>query len=245
MDEKKKLLEYELADIITQKPHEIKVGRKPLRLYPVTLAKMLVLRWYIDDLRINTELLQRSPELEAIRLVREHKGTCCDFLAIHTSPNTYKDLFNLHSRAERRNLFMKVEEPDLAALLLNVLSSDRTAELMAHLGIDKEQERMGRVMEVKRRHNKNSISFGGLSVFGSFIGQLKEMGYTDSEILYERGYSYLRLMLADKVTSVYLSDEEMKELSALDIGKDTMDANDPRSAEKILGALANRGLKIN
>lgn len=240
-----KNIEYYLADIITDEPHEFHIGRKVLRLYPVTLGKMTKLRRYMDALKINTDLLTTNPDAEVLRLVVNHREVCCGILAIHTAPNTYKDLFNMKARAERRNLLMKVGNADLAALLLTVLTSDRTAELMASLGIDKEQERMGRVMEVKRRHSKNSISFGGLSVFGSFIGQLKEIGYTDSEILYERGYSYLRLMLADKITSVYLSDEELKELSALDTGKDAMDANDPRSADKILGTLANRGLKIH
>ena len=39
MDDKKKDIEYELADIITQKPHEIKVGRK---LY---VSKNAFIRW--------------------------------------------------------------------------------------------------------------------------------------------------------------------------------------------------------
>ena len=62
------------------------------------------------------------------------------------------------------------------------------------------------------KDNKNSLSFGGISVFGTFIQPLKELGYTDNEILYEKSYTFLRL--ADKVTSMYFSDDEYKKLPA-------------------------------
>ena len=71
------------------------------------------------------------------------------------------------------------------------------------------------------------------------------MGYTDDEILYERGYSFLRLMLADKANSVYLTDEELAELPALNTVDADMDANNPENANKIFASLANRGIKLS
>ena len=240
MEKKNGAIEEYLADIITQKPYAFHAGRKLFRLYPVTLAKKLVLRPYIDDLAIDMEKLRRRPDVEAMRVVRERKNTCCELLAIHSTPNTYKDLFNLQSRAERRNILMSMQDADLAAHLINVLMLDKTAAVMEYLGIDMEHERMAKVFEVKRKHNKNSIDFGGRSLFGSFIGQLKEMGYTENEILFELGYSYLQLVLADKVTSVYLSDDELEELPSLAVVNSDMDANNPEMADKILGMMNNR-----
>jgi hypothetical protein len=133
-----------------------------------------------------------------------------------------------------------MQDADLAAHLINVLTLDKTADVMEHLGLNKEHERMKKVFEIKRKHNKNSIDFGGLSLFGSFIGQLKEMGYTENEILFELGYSYLQMVLADKVTSVYLSDDELEELPNLAVVNSDMDANNPEMADKILGMMNNR-----
>lgn len=240
MKKKNEVTEEYLADIITQKPYAFYAGRKLFRLYPVTLAKKLVMRPYIDDLAIDMEKLRCMPDIEVIRVVREHKNTCCELLAIHSTPNTYKDLFNIQSRAERRNILMSMQDADLAAHLMNVLMLDKTAAVMEYLGLDKEHERMKKVFEVKRKHNKNSIDFGGLSLFGSFIGRLKEMGYTENEILFELGYSYLQLVLADKVTSVYLSDDELEELPNLAVSNGDMDANNPEMTDKILGMMNNR-----
>ena len=205
-------LEYALADIITAKPHEIRIGRKVLRFYPVTLAKTFVLRRWMDALKIDVNLLQKSPYVECLRLVETQRDIITEILAVHSSPNTRKDLHDSRSRSVRRNLLASVKQEHLAALLLTMLTQDKTEELTDYLGIRSEHERLMEVLDVKREYSKNNLNFGGKSIFGAFIGQLKEMGYSDEEILFEHGYSYLRLMLADKVTSVYLSDEEMENL---------------------------------
>ena len=240
MDEKRNI-EYETADIITGRPYGFSVGRKPLYIYPVTLAKTFELKRHMDALGLDRDNLMANPYLEAMRLVQEKRRTCCEIIAVHTSPNTYRDLYNMQASAARRNLLCKMDDRDLATVLIHVLMSDKTEMVMRHLKLDKEQERMRKVMEVKRKDGKNNVSFGGLTIFGSFIGQLKEMGYSDDEILYERGYSYLRVMLADRMTTVYLSDEELAQLPALTAN--TMDANDPSSAGEVISRLSKMGIK--
>lgn len=240
MDEKRNI-EYEIADIISGRPYGFSVGKKPMCIYPVTLAKTFMLKRHMDELGIDKGNLMANPYLEAMRLVSEKKRTCCDIISVHTSPNTYRDLYNMQATAARRNLLGRMDDRDLATVLIHVLMSDKTDMVMRHLKLDKEQERMKRVMDVKRRDGKNNISFGGITIFGSFIGQLKEMGYSDSEILYERGYSFLRLMLADKMNTLYLSDEELAQLPALTAN--TMDANDPSSAGEVISKLSKMGIK--
>ena len=171
---------------------------------------MYRLRPYIDLLAIDNGILVVSPYLEALRLVQQNRKACCSVLAIHTSPNSYKELFDSKKMAEER------------------------------YGVDKEQERLQRVLKAKEV-GKNNITFGGNTIFGSFIAPLKELGYTDSEILYERGYGYLRMMLADKISSVYLSDEEISGVSKADGGR-LIDANDPTEAENLRAMFASRGI---
>lgn len=205
-------LEYTLADIITAKPHEIRIGRKVLRFYPVTLAKTFVLRRWMDALDIDANILKTNPYIECLRLVETQHDIISEILAIHSAPNTRRDLHDSHSRSVRRNLLSSVKQEHLAGLLLTMLTQDQTEELTDYLGLRNEHERLMEALDVKRKDSKNNLNFGGKSIFGGFIGQLKEMGYTDDEILFEHGYSYLRLMLADRVTSVYLTDEELEDL---------------------------------
>jgi hypothetical protein len=244
MDDKKNgNIEYALADIITGKPHEFKVGRKLFRLYPITLAKQFIQKRIIGRLGLNTSFIQ-NPYLEALRVAETNKKACCEIIALHATPNTYKDLHNSKAMTERRNVFEKMRTEDVATMLVNVLTTDYTKDIIEYFGIDKEQKRLAVIMEIKRKNSKNNLSFGGLTIFGTFIGQLKEMGYTDDEILYEKGYAYLRLMLADKITSVYLTDEELQDVPA-DSGGTMIDGNSPEAFEKLKTALAGRGLKFN
>jgi len=244
MDEQKYNIEYDIADVVIGRPYGFSVGHKQFNLYPVTLAKMYLLRRQIDSLGINYDILLKSQYVEALRLVTTHREICCHILAYHTAPNTYKDLYDRRSITIRKNVFEKdLTDEEMATLLIMVLEADKSEMFMKFLGIDKEKERMAQVMEIKRKSGSNNVNFGGLSVFGTFIGQLKEMGYSDNEILYEKGYTYLRLMLADKITSVYLTKEEMEQIPALTLGATVMDASDPANAEKILMAFKSKGVE--
>lgn len=235
-----KEIEYDLADVIIGRPHGFTVGRKHFYLYPITLAKMFLLKRQIDSLGIDQSVLRINPILEAMRLVNANRETCCQILAYHTAPNTYKDLFDNRAVTIRKNYFAKeMEDGDIASLLIMVLTADKTDKFIKELGLDKERERLNRVMEVKRKHDKNTLSFNGLGIFGTFIGQLKELGYSDNEILYERPYSFLRLMLADKVVTLHLSDQERADLPRED-GGTYFDASNPANAEKILQAMNER-----
>ncbi len=244
MEEKNDSIKYELADIIIEKPHEFSVGRKHFKLYPVTLAKSFLLKRYIDQLPIDLDVLKENPYFEALRLVKKDRELCCQIIAIHATPNTYRDLYNGKVITEKRNIFFKMEDESLTSLLIYALNTDKTEQVMQYLKLDKERERMRKVMEVKAKGNKNNISFGGKSIFGLFIGQLREMGYTDNEILYERGYSFLRLMLADKITSVYVTDEEYKMLPA-SVDPNSVDGNDPSAWGKLKARLEGSGVKFN
>lgn len=234
-------IEYAIADVITGRPHEFAVGSERLRLYPVTLAKLYLLKPYIRELGINEN---RNPYMEALRIAVQHKDVCVALLAIYTSPNGYSSLFDTRARASRREVLAKADKESLATMLVTVLKADKTEQIIRHLGIDKDQGRLREVMKVKLKHSKNSLSFGGVSIFGSFIGQLKEMGYSDDEILYERPYSFLRLMLADKTCSVYLSDEELLEVPDTSGGA-MLNGDDPASVAKLKNMLAGKGVKFN
>lgn len=237
-------IDYEIADVIIERPQEFKIGRKSFKLYPVTLAKMFLLKRQIDGLSINAAILEINPYMEAIRVVKENRDVCCHILAYHTAPNTYKDIYDTKAITIRKNYFSRnLNDEDMASMMIIVLTSDKYDEIVKHFGLDKEHERLQKVMEVKQKGDKNNLTFNGLSLFGTFIGRLKEMGYSDNEILFEKGYTFLRLMLADKVMNVLLTDEERQQLYETS-GGSLMDAGDPNSADKIRGYFAQKGIEI-
>ena len=238
-DREDRELDQVLADIITARPHGFRIGSKAVCLYPVTLAKTFVLRRWMAALEIDASLLKVNPLMECLRLAETQREAVSEILAVHSTPNTQKDLHDSRSHASRRTLFASVTTEHLAGLLMFVLTQDRTDELMQHLGLTAEHERLMEALKVKRDSDKNNLSFGGKSIFGGFIGQLKEMGYSDEEILFERSYSYLRLMLADKATSVYLNDEELEDLPQ-EAGGTLLDGDDD-SAMDVLAAMIKQG----
>lgn len=227
-----KKLDHALADVITATPYEIRIGRKTLRLYPVTFAKTFVIRRWMDALDIDASLLRVNPYVECLRLAETQREKVAEVLAVLSTPNTQKHLHDSCGRAMRRNLFASVKTEHLAGLLMAALTQDKTEELMEWLGLSAERERLTEVLAVKNEGGKNNLSFGGKSIFGAFIGLLKEMGYTDEEILFERSYSYLRLMLADKVTNIYLSDEELENLPK-NAGGTLLDGDDDSDMDQL------------
>lgn len=238
-------IEYDIADVIIDRPHGFVVGQKHFFLYPITLAKMFLLKRQIDELDINEKLLKQNPYVEAMRIVRSKRSECCCILSYHTAPNTKGDLYDNRAIERRKKFFIKeVDDKDLASLMIYVLSADKTEEIIRYYGLDSEREKLAKVMAVKRKNDKNTLYFCGKSMFGTFIVQLKEMGYSDDEIVFERGFSYLRLVLADKITSVHCTDEELQQIPN-DAGGQYMDASDPANTQKILTSLKERGVGVS
>ena len=236
---------YNLEDVIIGRPHPFTLGGRQFYLYPVTLAKMFLLHRQVDSLGINRKLLSVNPFFEAMRLVRENKDVCCQILAYHTAPNTYKDLYDIKKFNDRKEYFMKeMESDDMASLLINLLTSEETEQFIKHLGLDKERKRLAKVMEIKDKNGSGTnITFNGVSVMGSFIQPLMEMGFTDTEILYEKGYTYLRLHLADKITSIYLTEDERQSVPT-SLGGGLLDANDPEAFKELSALMGKYGVNV-
>ncbi len=233
MKEKEKDLELYIADALMRRPYGFVVNGQRMFLYPVTLGKMYLLQRYIEQLDINMENLQRDVSLEALRLVNAKKDICLSIISFHTF-DTQWELFDMSIILERKALLDKeLSVEDIAALMIIILTSERTSLFKHHLGIDKEQERMNTVMSVKTKGDKNNFSFGGKSVFGVLLDTACERyGWTKEYVVWGIDYASLQLMLADKVTSIYCTDEELKKLPkwVRNTGKEEQVNGDDRDA---------------
>ena len=76
----------------------------------------------------------------------------------------------------------------------------------------KELERMNEVMKVKKQ-DKNGVSFGGRSVWGTLIDAACERyGWSYQYVLWGISYSNLQLLFADQIRQIFLTDEERKKV---------------------------------
>lgn len=219
MEEKTNLIEMDIADAIMGRPYGFTIGDKQFHLYPVTLGKFYLLHRQIDALGINQENIKIDVNLEALRLVREKKDICLSILTYHTCKDK-DEVFDDIANEKKRALFeQELTEEELATLMLIFLTGDKADLFMDHLGIREENENLQKAIRVKS--DKNTLSFGGRSQFGSLIDAACERyGWTKDYVVWGIDYTSLRLMLADKVTSIYLSDEERKKLPASLLKKD-------------------------
>lgn len=186
------------------------VGNKHFCLYPPTLGKIYLTSQTINLLQIDTELLRLNPILETMRIAKDKKDIVCRLIAYHTL-KTQKELTNSRIVDERTGMLAKsLDNEDAATLLLSILKENNSIEDTIHLlGLDKEAERMAKINQAK--DNKGSFVFGGKTVWGTLIDAACERyGWTFDYTVWGISYSNLSLMLKDKITSIYLSDEERK-----------------------------------
>lgn len=204
-----KTIEMDIADTIIDRPVGFTVGRRHFYLYPMTLGKFYLTKRIIESLAIDKKGLVENPFAEALRLASLKREECIMLIAYH-SLQTKKELLSNRNVLIRRNLIDKeLDTKDIATLLVACLSSDKTEAIAKHLGIDKEVERMRRVVAVK--DDTNTYQFGGVSMYGSIIDSACERyGWTYDYVVWEISYTNLQLMLKDSVKSVYLTDEEVK-----------------------------------
>ncbi len=214
-----------ITNILTDMPIGFTVGDKHYCLYPPTLGKIYLTSQITSLLQINTELLSVNPILETMRIVKEKKDMVCRLIAYHTL-KTQEELTNSRIIDERTSKLSKcLDEEDAATLLLSILKESNYVEEAIHqLELDKEAERMARVNAAKK--NTNTYIFGGRTIWGSLIDAACERyGWTFDYVVWGISYKNLALMLKDKVTSIYLSNEEAKHCHVPRAGEEVIDGN--------------------
>lgn len=199
-----------ITNILTDMPIGFTVGNEHYCLYPPTLGKIYLTSQLTSLLQIDTELLRVNPILETMRIVSEKKDMVCRLIAYHTL-KTQEELTNSSIIDERASSLAKsLDAEDTATLLLSILKESNSIEEAIHLlGIDKETERMAKVNQAK--DNKGTYIFGGKTIWGALIDAACERyGWTFDYTVWGISHKNLTLMLKDKITSIYLSDEERK-----------------------------------
>ena len=195
--------------VLTETPVGITLGRKHFFLYPQTLGKMYLTSQIIDRLEIDKDNLKVNAIMEALRVVQNHYDDCCRLIAYHTLQKSSQLLNTKVVERRKKEIFYNCDNDDLATILITLLSDNKVDEISKELGLDKESEKMAKVNQAK--DTKNQFVFGGKTVWGSLIDAACERyKWTLDYVLWGISYANLTLMMKDKITSIYLSDEERK-----------------------------------
>lgn len=225
------LCEYNIADMIMEKPLEFYIEKERYCLYPITLGKSYLIQRLVNSLEIKAENVQINPFLEALRLCRDKIDTVARIIAYSTIKDK-ETLFDEVFVSQRTSHFIEtVEIDDLAKLLIYILTGDKVEECIKYLGLDKEREDQKKVLKVKNK-GSNVLSFGGKSMYGTLIDVACERyGWTFDYVVWGISYANLRMQMADMITTISLTDEEKKKVHLKT--KDYIDGDNPENIDRI------------
>lgn len=229
--ENKERIEMDIADAVMERPVGFNIRSRCFYIYPPTLGKTYLLARLFKELDANQQIVAANPYMEAMRLCEGKKDIVCRILSYQTF-NKKKDIFNNAKITERADFFRKnLDLEELATLLVLVLTSDNLEAYISYLGIDKERKERKRITDIKK--DTGSLPFGGNSVYGTLIDfACQRYGWTMDYVVWGISHTNLRMLMADAITTIYLSKEERRQLNIFD-NKENINADDARNEDLI------------
>lgn len=205
--------EINISDILLERPVGFTIEEKRFYIYPLSLGKLTLISEITKASGLNMQYMVLNPLLEVQSMVERNKELAARIVAYGTCQG--RDVFDEDLVSGRASFFKEnMEDGDMTTLLIAILTNDKTDKAISQLGIDDEQRRMQKVVSLT--DNKHNVSFGGSSVYGTVIDAACERyGWTMDYVLWGISYSNLRLLLADKVSQMYLNDDELKKCRGL------------------------------
>lgn len=211
-DKDAKILNEALADAVMDRPREFFIGRKRYCLWSPTLGVSLMLERHMQSIGIDTELMSSNPSIEILRLIRNKRYEVCYILAI-LSFRSFVELSNGSTLERRAKIFSKtLTEDEIAQLVMVGLGSIDAGQLIKLSGIEDERQEQSRISDIKNKDG-HTKAFGGLTMYGALIdAACRAYGWSKEYVVWGIDLTSLRMMLADKVDSIYMSDDDMKQL---------------------------------
>lgn len=199
-----------LADAVMDRPREFFIKNRRFCIWNPSLGMSLMIARHIENLEIDNELFAINPNMEALRLAALKKEKVCYIIAIHTF-RSYFELCNSVTISRRAKYFDKhCDNDDLAELLMVILNMPKVETLISLSGIEEQQKQQAKIAKIKNA-DSSTLSFGGLTIYGSLIAPACEkLNLTPQEVVWNISLINLRMLLADSINSLYLSEDERK-----------------------------------
>lgn len=200
----------DISDVMIERPISFSIKRKHYSVYPATLGKIQLTARLIEAIGFNEETAQKDAQRAVFEAANAHRDECLRLIAYSTLPGA--DCLDENKVGERLEQLHTIDNADIASLLIVILTQDKTKAIEKQFYMDKEKERMASVMKVKKQ-DKNSLSFGGRSVWGALIDAACERyGWSYQYVLWGISYSNLQLLFADQIRQIFLTDDERKKV---------------------------------
>lgn len=221
------------TDILLERRHEFSVDGRMYHIAPPSLGKLFVLQGLIEDIGINEKLLTSMPNVELLRVAEAEKHKCCELIAYATC-DTREQLCNVGELEKRTKHFeFHLDSAEIATLLVATFSHNRHHQFMEEAGIIKERERMAAI--ARHKEKGGGVAFGGKTLFGQLIDPACERyGWTYEYAVWGISAAVLEIMMGDKVTEVFLTDEEKKKMPKhLLETEDALNGDDPKNWKRM------------
>ena len=201
----------DISDVLIERPVSFSIKGRHFLIYRPTLGKIQLLSRLFEAIGYNK--LQATDDIyyHTFIVARDKVESCIRIIAYSTLPSD--ECLDEGKVKERIKELKDLDTEDIATILIMIFRLDRTDDIMRQFGMDKEAKRLNDILKVKAKTSGNSPSFGGKSLWGSLIDVACERyGWSLHYVLWGISYSNLRLLLADQVRTVFLTDEERKQV---------------------------------
>lgn len=220
----------DISDTLIERPIGFSIKGKHYLVYHPSLGKIQLISRLAEAVGFGDDTNADVCSF-CYKVADEHRDLCLRIVAYSTLPNN--DCLDESKVNMQLRTLGEVDRKDLATLLITVFTIDKTEAIIRHFGIDKETERLGKAMKAKTK-SKNSFDFGAKSVWGALIDVACERyGWPFDYVLWGISYSNLRLLLADHVKTVYLTDEEARRVS-ISTDENVIRADDTEALQKFI-----------
>ncbi len=219
----------ELAiDILLERRNEFEVDGRRFTMYPPSLGISMMLKGAIDRL----QLAPVEPTIAIMEAVERDPMQCCRIIALSTCQGR-EEAMQAATIEDRAEFFNKSLAPDdISTLLIEVIGGNKAPQFLIESGISKENERMRKVSSYRKN---DTPSFGGKTIFGQLIDvAIERYGWTYEYAVWGVSYAALTVLLADKVTSVFLTEDERKHIPKHLIDNVVVSGDDPKNYERII-----------
>lgn len=209
----KEIQEQDFTDMILERPIDFMIGNETFYIHPMTIGKMMLMSTLFKSV-FGNDVMNHNPLWSILKSAKKDKKIVAQLLAYYTLKGK-EELFNSNLVRERTELFAtKMSEKELTTILTLAMQMDKSEDYIKSTHIDYEIENMRRIQAVKDNSNSTSVKVGGRTLFGQTIDPLLERyGWSYEYVLWGVSFACIKLLQADSIKDVYLSDKERKSVS--------------------------------
>lgn len=206
-------IEQIAIDALLEKPITFKLDGRFFYVYQPSIGISMLSKQILERLQLNKNLTAVNPTFAILNAVREQKNDILRLIAIHTFADR-RVAMKEEAVVKRIKELGSMGIDNMTAVLMGVFEWQSWQEkIEKEYHIDIERQKREEVSRAKE-DDKSSITFGGLSMWGSMIDfACERYGWSVEYVVWGVSALNLSLMMADSINSVYLTDKERRRVN--------------------------------